>query len=414
MMVVYTVTGLFQHYYFATVLTILEFLLLLGGIALIHFRKYKLAFHIEMVTGMLFLFGISMIFGNSAENQMFFLFFPVVSIILFDKYSIITFYFILSMALLAATQILFEYYNPYYPQAVINDVFGVINPVFTGLLIFLGVKLFKTENIAFTQEISVQKIQLEEKNKDITDSIHYAKRIQRALFASDSLMQKNLPEHFIFYKPKDIVSGDFYWAEKKDSGFMLAVCDCTGHGVPGAFMSLLGVSFLNEIAKGRNISKPDEVLNQLREEIIRAMNPEGTYSGKDGMDAVLCRFNFEKMELSFAGANNPLWIVRNNILEEHETDNFPIGMHEGEIKPFTLRSAKIEKGNMIYLCTDGYSDQFGGPKGKKFKPKQLKDLLASVSKEPLTEQKKLLENKFNEWKKELEQVDDVLLIGIRV
>jgi serine phosphatase RsbU (regulator of sigma subunit) len=270
------------------------------------------------------------------------------------------------------------------------------------------------ENLEFNEKLDLQKKILEEKNKDITDSITYAKRIQKALMASDSLLTKNLPEYFVLYKPKDIVSGDFYWAEKIDNKFLIATCDCTGHGVPGAFMSLLGVSFLNEITKERNIIQPDLIFNHLRNDIIKALNPEGNEEeGKDGMDAVLCSFDFQKMELQFACANNPLWVFRNNECIEFKPDKFPIGM-QGELKSFSLQKLQLQKGDVIYTFTDGFADQFGGEKGKKFKYKQLNEKLSAISILPLAEQKKELEKTFDAWKGNLEQVDDVLVIGIRI
>ncbi len=197
---------------------------------------------------------------------------------------------------------------------------------------------------------------------------------------------------------------------------MVAACDCTGHGVPGAFMSLLGVTFLNEIVRDKKITRPDRVLHQLRENIITAMNPEGTAEeGKDGMDAILCYFNFTTMEMQFACANNPLWILSSEKkLSEYRPDNFPVGKHNGAILPFTLQTAALSKGDTIFLSTDGYSDQFGGPKGKKFMHRHLKETLTELGALPLNDQKIQLENTFESWKGSLEQVDDVLVIGIKV
>ncbi len=195
---------------------------------------------------------------------------------------------------------------------------------------------------------------------------------------------------------------------------MLAICDCTGHGVPGAFMSLLNISFLNEIVMERNIHKPDLVFNHLRDDIIKVLNPAGTLEeGKDGMDAVLCNFDFKQNRFDFACANNPIWIIRNNQLKEFKPDKMPIGMHEDR-KPFSIQSEQLQKGDVIYLFTDGYADQFGGTKGKKFKYKQLKDLLLENCHLTLAEQSEILSQKFESWKRDLEQVDDVLIVGIRI
>lgn len=267
-----------------------------------------------------------------------------------------------------------------------------------------------------TQEIRLQKTIIEEKNKDILDSLHYAKRIQRALLASDSLLQKNLPEHFVLYKPKDIVSGDFYWGAETENGkFLLLTGDCTGHGVPGAFMSLLNISILHELVTGMKRNRPDEILNMQRDAIVMALNPEGSEEvSRDGMDCSLCSFDLRQRKMEFACANNPVWIFRNGEIIASRPDKFPVGIHEGEKQPFTLQQTELLPGDIIYAFTDGFADQFGGPKGKKFKYSQLKEKLLAIHSLPMNEQKEKLEKIFDDWRGNLEQVDDVLVIGIRI
>lgn len=413
-LILYTVLGLLQKLYFSTALTVAELFFVVINFVLMHSRKYNLSYHIGMIHGMMFIFGFVIILGEANQTHMYFLFMPMAAMIVFDSKKTILFYFILSMALLTTSAFIYKYYIPFYDAAEAGKFFSLLNPLFTGLLIFLGIKLFKNENLEFNEKINFQKKLLEEKNKDITDSITYAKRIQKALMASDSLLKKNLPEHFVLYKPKAIVSGDFYWGEKIDNRFLLATCDCTGHGVPGAFMSLLGVSFLNEITKEKNIIQPDLIFNSLRANIINALNPEWTEEeGKDGMDAVLCSYDFQKMELEFACANNPLWLLRNNEWLIFKPDKFPVGM-QGEIKPFSLQKIQLQKGDLIYTFTDGYADQFGGEKGKKFKYKNIQQLLKNNSSKSMNEQKKILDDTIEKWKGNLEQVDDILVIGIRI
>lgn len=258
--------------------------------------------------------------------------------------------------------------------------------------------------------------EIAQKNKDITDSIHYAQRIQRALLASDALLKKNLPEYFVFYKPKDIVSGDFYWASFVNGKFLIITADCTGHGVPGAFMSLLNISLLNEITLQRKLTRPDLILNSVRDQILSSLNPEGTETeSKDGMDCMLCTFDFVNSKLEFAAANNPLWILKKGHAEinEFNPDKQPVGFHS-VYKPFTLQTATLEKGDIVYSFTDGFADQFGGPQGKKFKYRQLEELILNNSHKPMSEQKNILDRKFESWKGDLEQVDDVLVIGVRI
>jgi serine phosphatase RsbU (regulator of sigma subunit)/Tfp pilus assembly protein PilF len=260
--------------------------------------------------------------------------------------------------------------------------------------------------------------QIEEKNKEITDSINYALRIQQAMLTSEEYISKFLSrEFFIFYQPKDIVSGDFYWAYSSPTNnryFYIATADCTGHGVPGAFMSLLNINFLNENVIERNLIEPNKILNEQRKEIIKALNPKGTENSKDGMDCVLCRFDFDTMLLTYAAANNPIWILRNQELLEFKADKMPVGKYNEEELEFSQQIIQLQKGDIVYTFTDGFVDQFGGLQGKKFKYKQLSDLLVSISPLSMIEQKNILDKTINEWKGNLDQVDDMLIIGIKI
>lgn len=249
-----------------------------------------------------------------------------------------------------------------------------------------------------------------EKNKDITDSINYARRIQQALLASEDMLKRNLKEYFVLYKPKDIVSGDFYWAVEKNSCFYLAVCDSTGHGVPGAFMSLLNISFLNEAISEKNISQPNEVFNHTRKRLVENISSDGA---QDGMDGILICFDKNKKEISYSAANNAPTIVKKGVLTELASDHMPIGLAD-TMSDFKHETLNLEAGTVLYLYTDGYADQFGGEKGKKFKYKQLQEKLVEISDKPLTEQKKILEETFDNWKGNNEQTDDVLIIGIKI
>ncbi len=265
-------------------------------------------------------------------------------------------------------------------------------------------------------EINNQKSLIEIKNKEITDSINYARRIQRVLLTSDKYISKYLNDFFILNKPKAIVSGDFYWAVEIDNSFIIVTADCTGHGVPGAFMSLLGINYLNEIVIEQKITQPDLILNALRSAIIEALNPEGSdeAEGKDGMDLVLCKYDLATMQLTFSCANNPLWIYRQGEFMDFKADKMPVGKSPKEDVPFNLQTIALQKGDVIYTFTDDYADQFGGPKGKKFMYKQFKDMLATNITFPMKEQKGLLVSNMLSWQGNLEQVDDILIIGIRI
>lgn len=256
---------------------------------------------------------------------------------------------------------------------------------------------------------------IEDKQKEILDSIHYAKRIQQALLTGESYIKDHFKaECFILYQPKDIVSGDFYWAVSQHDKFYIATADCTGHGVPGAFMSLLNINFLNENVIERSIKLPGKILTEQRREIIKALNPKGDENSKDGMDCVLCAFDLKNNQLDFAASNNPLWLVRNNELIEYKADKMPVGKGEDDANDFRTQTISLEKGDIIYTFTDGYADQFGGPKGKKFKYKQLEGVILTNADKPMQEQKEILSAILNEWKSEHEQVDDILVIGVRI
>ena len=263
-------------------------------------------------------------------------------------------------------------------------------------------------------ETELQKKTIEEKNKDITASIHYAKHIQNALLREEEHVSMHLPDHFILFLPKDIVSGDFYWGAEKQDCWYFAAVDCTGHGVPGAVMSMLGISFLNDIVTSEQMLSPAEVLNRLRHKIMKELRQTGEADGnKDGMDISLARLNMNTNELEWAGANNSLNLIRNGQLEIIKANKQPIGYHP-QNNPFTNHKIQLQKGDSIYLYSDGYADQFGGPKGKKFKYKQLENLLIENNHLSLKEQKEILKNQFIGWKGSLEQIDDVCVFGVRI
>ena len=264
------------------------------------------------------------------------------------------------------------------------------------------------------KEVEHQKEIVDEKQKEILDSIHYAKRIQRAVITSDNYISQHIKDYFIYYQPKDIVSGDFYWALHANNKFYLATADCTGHGVPGAFMSLLNISILNEVMIEKKIIRTDLILNEARKDIIKSLNPTGSEESKDGMDCILACFDFENLKLEYAAANNSFYIVRDNQLITCKADKMPVGKSPRDSEPFTLHAVDLQKGDTVYMLTDGLPDQFGGPKGKKYKYKQLEDLLIANNGKLLAEQKEILNTSFHNWKGNLEQVDDVLLIGIKI
>jgi len=280
------------------------------------------------------------------------------------------------------------------------------------------------------EEIETQKDEIEsqrdaifDQNKDITDSIEYAKRIQTAMLPVENDLHNILPESFILFLPRDIVSGDFYWFHKFNNKIIIAAADCTGHGVPGAFMSLIGITFLNEIVIEKNILKPSDILDLLRKNIIDSLHQTKidynkienmSQIVKDGMDISVCTIDTDNNMVEFAGAHNHLYIIRNNELEIFKADRMPVSVSPKQDVPFTNHKIKINKDDILYLFSDGYIDQFGGEYGHKLKSKNFKKLLLEIHNENMKKQKKILENNFNTWKGNLAQLDDILIIGLKI
>ncbi|MDI1356382.1 MAG: tetratricopeptide repeat protein [bacterium] len=263
--------------------------------------------------------------------------------------------------------------------------------------------------------LAEQKLLVEAKQKEILDSIHYAKRIQYALLAGDHVMKTNVPDHFILFKPKDVVSGDFYWAAPTSEGFVYVTGDCTGHGVPGAFMSLLNISKLSQIVNENHITRPDLILNEARTEIIKALNPTGSeHESKDGMDAIVCNLKLKDKKLEYAAANNSFYVARNNALLHCKADKMPVGKGHDDSVSFTYNELALQSGDVIYTLTDGFPDQFGGPLGKKFKSKQLEEILLAHHLLPMEEQKNKLTEALRQWMGNLEQVDDICILGVKI
>ena len=266
-----------------------------------------------------------------------------------------------------------------------------------------------------TKTIEEQKEEILAKNEEITQSIQYAKRIQTAVLPSVEKMDKALPDYFVLFRPRDIVSGDFYWMAEKDDKVIIVAADCTGHGVPGAFMSMLGVSFLNEIVNKGAVNQANKILNQLRAHVKDTLSQTGKEGeAKDGMDISLLMFDFKKKTVQYSGAYNPLYLIRKGELIETKADKMPIGIHIAEKESFSNNEIKLQKGDTLYIFSDGFIDQFGGDAGRKYMAKPFKRLLAEIQTSPMDEQKFILNETFDTWRGKYNQIDDVIIIGIRV
>lgn len=289
------------------------------------------------------------------------------------------------------------------------------------LLFFIAVVLLRSNRMKVRtnlvireqkREVENQKIIVENKNKEITDSINYARRIQKAIIPSDDKLVELFNNIFVLYRPKDIVAGDFYWVEKKNGRTFIAAVDCTGHGVPGAMVSVVGFNGLNYAVNELNLTSPSDILEALNQFVEKTFG-KGKEDINDGMDIAICSIDFSMNIIEFAGANNPAWFINNKTLQNIPCNKQPVGKFRDRT-PFNSRSFSFSPGDYIYLFTDGLADQFGGPYGKKFKYSRLRELIMKINDLPLSEQGQILENEFLKWKGHLEQVDDILIIGMKL
>jgi serine phosphatase RsbU (regulator of sigma subunit) len=308
---------------------------------------------------------------------------------------------------------------PWYKTWWAFTIYFLITILLIYIIIKISLKRVQEQNTKLekiveerTAEVEQQKREIELKNKDIVDSIIYAKRIQNTILPPKERLDEILKDYFVIYKPKDIVSGDFYWADLLDGKSYFSVIDCTGHGVPGAFVSIVGFNGLKRTVNEFKVREPGKILDKLTDIVIDTFTASESQL-KDGMDLSLCSLDYKTLTLEYAGANNSLIILRNSEIIEIKANKQPIGEFDNRI-PFSNHKIQLQKGDCIFLFSDGYADQFGGPKGKKFKLKTLKNLFAKIAHLTPKQQKEKLENAFDEWKGEFEQLDDVCIIGVKI
>jgi serine phosphatase RsbU (regulator of sigma subunit) len=293
-------------------------------------------------------------------------------------------------------------------------ILGALFIVIIGIVRFRERQLKKDKRILETR-VKERTGKIEAQKQEITSSIEYASRIQMAMLPEDWHFRYSFSDYFIIFKPRDIVSGDLYWIGEDEKHIFFTVADCTGHGVPGAFMSTLGISTLDEIITNNTDLKANTVLNLLREKIKTSLHQTGKQGeATDGMDVAFCILHKDRKKLEFSGAYNSLLIVQDGELREFRADRMPIGIYYGEKKTFTNYEIKVQKGDTIYIFSDGFADQFGGPKGSKYMKYNLKRLLSEIYQRPMSEQKSILENEFEKWKGSSDQIDDVTILGVRI
>jgi serine phosphatase RsbU (regulator of sigma subunit) len=265
------------------------------------------------------------------------------------------------------------------------------------------------------QKVLERTREIEQQRLNMTDSIHYASRIQTALMQPSEELERLIPSHFVVNKPKDIVSGDYYWVANKGERLIIAVADCTGHGVPGAFMSILGINLLNEIVSNLETPQANEILNELREQVIKALGQTGQKDeAKEGMEMALCVVDFKQRKVQFSGAFRPMFLISDGELSVVRGDRMPIGLYEDEKKSFTNKEIPFKEKDIIYLFTDGYVDQIGGLDRKTFKTIRFKTLLKEICHKPMKEQQSILREEHEIWRAGQEQIDDILVMGVEL
>ncbi len=356
-------------------------------------------------------------YGLKGHMHYFLIVMCMIVTVLFDSKFLIKFFFIFSITAFFTVEFVMKNRigligsNPEINR--ITNVTTYTNLLVLFLIICIFILFFKNINLEYQAQVEEKNKLIEEKNKEMTDSIQYALRLQTGLLPPKEVLEKKYPGSFLMFRPKDIVSGDFYWFHENDDYFYLACGDCTGHGVPGALMSVLGLNLLTDLIENKKNIKPALVLETLRTSIIRSLNKNSTKGEyKDGMDLSIIRIHKSSNQLIYAGANNSVYHVRNGELNEFKSTKQPIGFSV-DMKPFQEHEIEIQKEDFIFLFTDGYADQFGGNGKKKFMYKPFKKLLAKTS----TEHKNalnILENEFDQWKGVYEQIDDVCVIGLKI
>ena len=421
----FLIIDLYHQVYEGVAITLITIFTCLSILFLIYKKKYTLSKWLSIVFIISYVSLLTVLTGKNTGTIIYLIpsvLFP--TIIFHNKKTII----VLSVFIIGLFCTLFWLTQSMEPFIILTDEIRVIYQ-FSGMLgviitSFLMIWYFRNLNDAYediivekneslitsNNKVNQQKLKLEIKNKEITDSLNYAKRIQQAILPPQSKINNHLKNNFILYLPKDIVAGDFYWLEEKEDGVLFAAADCTGHGVPGAMVSVVCNNALNRSVREYDLTDPGKILDKTREIVIEEFEKSDT-EVRDGMDIAICSLIGDKLE--YAGAHNPLWIVRNGALLETKANKQPIGKFDN-LLPYTTHSFVLEKGDTVYIFSDGYPDQFGGEKGKKYKSGNFKKFLLSIQENSMEKQLTLLIEEFEKWRGSMEQIDDVCVIGLRI
>ena len=382
---------------------------------LIRRKKYSQAFFFHICCGFLYFIEGTLTYGLQTNLHFYLFVMCMISAVMFDQRKTIQGFIVFAILSFFGLIFWLHFHKPFITiveqSETVQTIIGNVNLFLLFIIASLIILFFKEEMLKSQKRITEQKNVIEEKNKDILDSIQYAQRIQSALLPSKTNLQLLFPDSTLYFQPKDIVSGDFFWIFQNENYRFAAVGDCTGHGVPGALMSVLGINLLHEIVENKGIVDPAEILNELRSGIIAAFDKEGKSSEyKDGMDISLVRIDRKTTNYLFAAANNSIYHISGKELEERRADRQPVGYSHHPV-PFTQQEFSFQPGDSLVLFTDGYADQFGGPKNKKFRYKPFKELLLDSLNNNMETQ---LSENFEAWRGSREQVDDVCVLVIKL
>ncbi|MBD3638482.1 MAG: SpoIIE family protein phosphatase [Crocinitomicaceae bacterium] len=395
------------------VLLAIAFILCILHFFNIKFFNYLFAKIYFTIMPVLIVTMFSVFAAGEAGNDKYYIFCSsIIPLILFRKKWIYILLFLFNFVMFFVIEVAQQYVVPIAyiaPDQLV--IYKTLNIVMIFTFTYFLLKLFKNEIFGYQKEIEQKNEIIEEKNEEVKQSIEYAKRIQEAILPPKAFQEKYLPHSFVLYQPKDIVAGDFYWIEHKGSKVFFAAADCTGHGVPGAMVSVVCHNALNQALHEYNLTDPGQILDKTRELVIQTFD-RSDQKVKDGMDIGLCSFDRENNQLNFSGANNGMYLLRNGELNEVKPDKEPIGYYDSP-SPFTTTRIELQQNDIVYLFTDGFADQFGGEKGKKYKYKPFKRFLQSLEEIEISEHSARIREEFERWKGDLEQVDDVCIIGVK-
>ncbi|MEX1002886.1 MAG: PP2C family protein-serine/threonine phosphatase [Crocinitomicaceae bacterium] len=388
-----------------------------------YYRKFLAAKVYFIVVAVTIIVIMGTMVGHGSYNEFFLIPVFILPAMLFNKKWLVLLFSFFVLAGFFGVEILQKNIPPLIElEDEVKKQFSYIFLSIIFILIYFAIYYFKNINLSYQKVLAGKNEEINEKNKEIVDSINYAKRIQDAYLPRKDLLQMFFTDSFLFFEPKDIVSGDFYWffspgfkKDSKDNEVFVVAADCTGHGVPGAIMSVICATALNDVIVTQKNRNTGDILDKVREHVVQILKADTEHKTKDGMDAVICKINPEKQTVQYSGAQNPLWILRkeSDQIDTIKADKQPVGAYENS-KPFTTHDIQLSKGDQIYFFSDGFQDQFGGDKGKKYKAANLKKLILEHRQESMSKQQEILSNEFQRWKGDLEQVDDVCVIGVRL